>query len=438
MQAGAGADCPGVDTRPLDEWPWWLAALAGVAVMSWLSLTGFAWSDYENEVSATFRSLADADLRGFLTQVPAYGGSLVLRAPFAGGAAALGGGELAIYRAVSIPCLVALAALGIALVRRMGRRGRSAGVRALVLGLCVANPVTVRALEIGHPEELLCAALAIGAVLAAADRRMVLAAVLLGLAIAAKSWAVLAIGPVLLALPARRVAALAIAGAVALAVLAPILLADPGATGAMVEGASTTGAIFAPWHAFWFLGESGHVVIGGYGIPKPAGYRVAPEWLSPLTHPLIALLVVPLSLAWARARRTADGPGGEQVLLLLALLLLLRCALDPWNVVYYALPFLLALLAWEGLCRPDRPPVVALAATVAVWVTFERAPAWLSPDMQSVAYLAWAVPLAAWMALGAFGGRPRVAPRAAPGRVAGGMTAAPRRGAAGRGHVLQP
>ena len=81
-------------------------------------------------------------------------------------------------------------------------------------GLCVANPVTLRALEIGHPEELLCAAFAIGAVLAASDRRTVLAAVLLGLAIASKAWAVLAIGPVLLALPGRRVLALAIAGTV--------------------------------------------------------------------------------------------------------------------------------------------------------------------------------------------------------------------------------
>ena len=27
-------------------------------------------------------------------------------------------------------------------------------------------------------------------------------------------------------------------------------------------------------------------------MPKPDGYRVPPEWLSPLTHPLIALLVV--------------------------------------------------------------------------------------------------------------------------------------------------
>ena len=75
--------------------------------------------------------------------------------------------------------------------------------------------------------------------------------------------------------------------------------------------------------------------------------------------------------------------GGEQILLLLALLFLLRCVLDPWNIVYYELPFLLALLAWEALCRPERPPVLTLAATALVWITLQRAPrVGCSPDMQ--------------------------------------------------------
>lgn len=397
---------------------WWLAALAGVAAMSWAGLVGFAWSDYDSEVSAAFRALAAGDVAGFLAALPAYGGSLVLRAPFAATAAALGGGELAVFRAVSIPCLLAVAVLALALVRRMAARGRSVAVRALVLSLCVANPVTLRALEIGHPEELLCAALAIGAVLAAADRRSVLAAVLLGLAIATKAWAVLAIGPVLLALPARRATALAIAGAVTAAVLAPIALAGSHAT--IVAGATTGSEIFVPWQVFWLLGETGHVVIGGDGLPKPDGYRVPPAWLAPLTHPLIAFLVVPLSLLWARLRGAAPRCNGEQLLGLLALLLLLRCILDPWNVVYYELPFLLALLAWEALCRPDRPPVLALAATAIVWVTFESAPGSLSPDMQSAFFLAWSLPLAAWLARATFraprSGRPAVLPSGQPRR----------------------
>jgi hypothetical protein len=396
------ADGQDVRTRLRDEWPWWLGALLGVATMSWVGLVGFAWSDYDYEVSGAFQALMRGDVTSFLAQVPAYGGSLVLRAPFAGAVAALGGGELAVFRAVSIPCLLAVAALAVVLVRRMGARGRSGGVRALVLGLCVANPVTLRALDMGHPEELLGAALAIGAVLAAADRRTVPAAVLLGLAVATKAWAVLAIGPVLLALPARRMVALAIAGMVTAAVLAPIALVGSHQT--LVVGASVTGAISHPWQLFWMLGEPGHVVLGSDGMPK-LGYRVPPQWLSPLTHPLIAVLVVPLSLLWARVRGGAPRIGGEQVLLLLALLLLLRCVLDPWNVVYYELPFLLALLAWEALCRPERPPVLALAATVVVWMTFEQArtqPQLLSPDMRNVVFLAWTLPLVAWLAREAF------------------------------------
>ena len=393
----------GVDaqTQPRSDWPWWLAALLGVAVMSWLGLAGFAWNDYDTEVSGAFARLIDGDVAGFLGLLPAYGGSAVLRAPFAGAVAALGGGELAVYRAVSIPCLAAVALLALVLVRRMGERGRSTAVRALVLGLCVANPVTLRALEIGHPEELLCAALAIGAVLAAADRRTIAAAVLLGLAIATKAWAVLAIGPVLLALPARRMLALAIAGTVTAVVLAPIALAGSPAT--LVTGASTTGSqIFQPWQLFWMLGDTGSVVIGGNGLPKPDGWRVPPAWLSPLTHPLIAFLVIPLSLLWARVRGSAPRIEGEQLLVLLALLLLLRCVLDPWNHVYYGLPFVLALLAWEALQRPERPPLLALAATVAIWVTFQTLPALLSPDAQHLAFLAWSLPLVAWLARESF------------------------------------
>jgi hypothetical protein len=133
------------------EAPWWAAALAGVVLMSWLTLQGFAWTDYDNEAAPAFASLIAGHVGDFLAQAPAYGGSLVLRAPFAGAVAVLGGGELAVFRAVSIPCLIAVAVLAIALVRRMGERGRSTGARALVMGICIANPVTLRALEIGHP-----------------------------------------------------------------------------------------------------------------------------------------------------------------------------------------------------------------------------------------------------------------------------------------------
>ena len=197
------------------QWTHLAVALCGVAAVAWLGLIDFAWSDYDTEARTAVNALTGGDVAGFLQQAPAYGGSLVLRAPFALATSALGGGELAVFRALSIPCALAVAVVALVLADRMSREGRSRGACLLVVALAAANPITIKAFEIGHPEELLCAALAVGAVMAAARERTLLAAVLLGLAIATKAWAVLAIGPVLLALPGRRLLALGVAGAVA-------------------------------------------------------------------------------------------------------------------------------------------------------------------------------------------------------------------------------
>jgi hypothetical protein len=372
--------------------PWTHVAVAmgGVVALAWLGLLDFAWSDYDTEAAPALKLLTAGDVSGFLAQAPAYGGSLILRAPFALATGALGGGELAIFRAVSIPCALAVAVLALVIADRMLRGGRSRGACLLVIALAAANPITIKAFEIGHPEELLTAALAIGAVLAAARERTLLAAVLLGLAMASKAWAVLAIGPVLLALPGRRLLALTVAGIVCAAIVAPLLLAAGGG-GAVVHGARQTGGVFNPWQVWWLLGDVTNV---GFDGSFHAGARGAPAWLSPLTHPLIALLVVPLSLLYRRRNRDASG---ERVLALLALLFLARCVLDPWNTVYYELPFLLALLSWEALCRPSHPPLLTLGATVAVWVTFvvlRDQP----PDLLFAVMLAWSLPLAAWLA----------------------------------------
>jgi hypothetical protein len=94
---------------------------------------------------------------------------------------------------------------------------------------------------------------------------------------------------------------------------------------------------------------------------------------------------------------------------------LLRCLLDPWNTSYYALPFLLALLAWEVHARPGLP-LLALAATALAWASFEELPRVASADVQSLAYLAWSVPLSltlAWRLLDPEGFARRAEPIAA-------------------------
>jgi hypothetical protein len=374
-----------------------LLALAAVAVLAWLGLTGFAWSDYDYEVAPAYLALAHGHLGTFLSLSPAYGGSLVLRAPFAAATAALGGGELAVYRAVSIPCLLAAAAVGVWISSRMRARGRGNGRRALVLLLFLANPLLLPALDLGHPEELLGAALCVGAVIAAADRRATLAGVLLGLAVANKPWALLAVGPVLLALDGHRGRALLVAGAGAALVLAPIALG--GASATLTHGAAATGTIFKPWQVWWFLGARGVTIHEVGGVLQ--GFRSPPSWLSSVAHPLIIAVAAPASLLWRRVRGAA---AGEDALLLLALLFGVRQLLDPWDTFYYALPFLLALAAWEGLCR-EGPPVLTLIATVAAWVTFRRLNADLAPDLQCVSFLVWMAPLLGGLALLAYGRR---------------------------------
>jgi hypothetical protein len=368
------------------------AAVAGAALLAWLGLTTMAFTDYEAEAEPSLLSLRAGDVGDFLEKLPAYGGSLILRAPFALLPGVWGGGDLALFRTMAVPALAAGAALGVFLWARGRRLGRGRAAAWLALLLVAVNPLSLRALEVGHSEELLGAALCVAAALAAGARRPVAAGVLIGLAVANKPWALVAAAPALLMLETGRVRALLTAGGVAGAVLAPLVVAGAAGlhTGASI--ARETGQIFQPWQLWWFLGEHAGPVFGMFG-EKP-GYRTPPAWLTQVSHPLV--LAAPLALCVAARRRLRDAPWHEG-LLLLALVLLLRCLLDTWNTSYYAVPFLLALTAWELHARPG-PPLVALGATLAAWTSFELLPRLLSPDLQAAAYLAWSVPLAAALA----------------------------------------
>ncbi len=398
-------------------------AAAGVSgVIGWLGLYGFAWNDYETEAQPAFAALVHGHVLSFLQLAPAYGGSLVLRAPFALLPGLWGGGELAVYRMVALPCLLAGAALGVYLLADMRRRSGSLLARALVLGVCVANPLTLQALELGHPEELLGACLCVAAVLAAGRDKPMWAGVLLGVAIANKEWAIVAAGPVLLALPApitdpgdrgrSRVHVLASAGrrhilcvasgvlATAL-VLAPLVLASRGGFALAARAtAVTSGSLFQPWQMWWFFGWHGALVHRS-GVPL-YGYRIGPGWVQSVSHPLV--VIVGLGLAGAlwlkRSRRCkTDALSKRDALLLLALVMLLRCLLDTWDTGYYMLPCLIALLAWEAMGDLHRPPVAALLGIVAPWFGLAHLSAnGASPDLQAALFLVWTLLLAAVLA----------------------------------------
>jgi hypothetical protein len=369
-------------------------AVAGCATIAWLGLESYVWNDYEAEARPSFEALAHGHVTEFLRLAPTYGGSLLERAPFALLPGLWGGGELAIYRMVALPCLLASVVLGVYLVARMRAQGHSTLARAVALGVCVANPVTLRALELGHPEELLGGCMCVAALLLAGRERPLAAGILLGLAIANKEWALLAAGPVLLALPAgRRLLCAASAGAVSVALLAPLALASSGGFASSAHAIATPASpIFQPWQVWWFFGHHGQVVRGGYGAIK-LDYRAGPTWTSLVSHPLIIAVGIAIAVAlWLRVR--ARPLPLRDALLALALVLLLRCVLDTWDTVYYPIPFLLALLAWETQAPTPRPPLLALSCTVLIWFSFQWLPLHAAPDVQAAFFLAWSLPLA--------------------------------------------
>jgi hypothetical protein len=185
-------------------------------------------------------------------------------------------------------------------------------------------------------------------------------------------------------------------------VLAPFILSRPAAHGGYV----TAAVFFHPQQVWWLFGVPATHAFQAAGH----GTRMGPAWLAPIPHPLIVALAVPLAaLWWERGGRAARDR--HDALALLAALFLVRCALDPWNLVYYELPLVVALAAWEA--RRERGlPVLALTATACTWVSFVTYGAHTG-DGPFAIYFAWVVPLAAVLARQLLGrGARRRSPRA--------------------------
>jgi hypothetical protein len=351
--------------------------------------------DYFADAGSAIDAIVRGDLDGFLADQPLMGSfSLLLRAPFV--ALVFGGTEAQVFFAGALPCLLATLVLGLVLGRVAADHGQPPAVQGLVAGLAVISPVSLRALHWGHPEELLAGALCVGAVLLALRDRPLLAGLALGLACATKQWALIAVLPVVLSASERRLALLTVAALAALALTVPLLLGNSDSFGKVTAGAAADapgGAWTTPWNVWWPLA---HEQLGPAGSSR---FAVA-ELIARLSHPLIVLLAAPLSYAlWRRReRRPEDG------LLLLALLFLLRCLLDQWNNDYYHVPLVLSVLAWETL-RREGFPWLTLALTALVAITFPPDFTRIFGDSAAralelnVLYLAWALPLAAGLAL---------------------------------------
>jgi hypothetical protein len=359
-----------------------MIALLALAACAWLGLGFTNLADWGIEARPSVDALLAGHLGAFLRLAPTYGGSLLLRAPLIELTRLWHGGGNVVYCASAVPCLAAAGALGIWLGRDLGRRTSGLLAQALAITLCVANPLAISALQQSHPEDLLGAVLCVAAVLCAQRDHAVWSGVLVGLATANKAWGVLAAGPVLVALQRDRRRALGAMLLSAGAVLAPFALVRAGGYVGQTEAVGLgTGSIFNPWQLWWFL-----------GTPEAHGAgRAAPGWLGSIGHLLPIAVMAPLTLSFAVRRR--DARRRPDALLLLALLLLLRCVLDPWDTVYYPVAFVSALLAWETTTH-DRPPWVTLAAVFSSWWLFSGAHPLLgaAPDLLALAFTVVAVP----------------------------------------------
>ena len=346
--------------------------------------------------AASIRALANGRLSDFFAFQPVMGsGSLVLRAPFAAlGLRLTSGSDLDLYRLGAFPCLLAAGLLAVYLFGRLRELRRPALACALAPALIAVNPLTTRALKFGHPEEILAAALCIAAALAAGRRRPLLAGVLLGAALATKQWALLAVLPVLLAAEnhERARVALGAAGAAALLVV-PMAAGDLHRFIEVNHGAGVAGAGALPTNVWFPFGRDIPLVLGPHGGASPP--RALPASIGAISHPLILAAGFLVALLWWRHRRHTEP---ADALLLLALVFLLRCLLDPLTNSYYPLPFLMSLAAWEGLRRRGLP-VLTAAATLLLATTTSVANSGIALAALNRFYLVWALPFAALLAL---------------------------------------
>ena len=339
-----------------------MALVAAVsAVLAWRA-SSFWSGDYPVDAGPVIDKLVNGDINGFLSGRPLMGPlSLLLRSPFAALAKITGGGGPGdlydnAYRFGVFPCALAGGLLGVVLHRRAQRNGTAPLAAYAALILCMLNPVSLKAIEYGHPEEILGAALATGAMLAAIDRRGWLTAILLALTVATKQWGMLAIASILVVAPWREmrkpVAVAALLGAL---VAVPVVAIEPGT--------------FLRLNAHLLDVRSGNVGPGSiwWLFTRPlagaAGVHHTPGWLGLVARPAIIALsvIVPLALS-ARVRERPL----ERALPLLALVMLLRAVLDPVDNSYYHVPFLIALVAADALVGSVLASLTAAAWLIAV------------------------------------------------------------------------
>ncbi len=351
---------------------------------------------------------------GFFTAQPFQGSvSLLLRAPFVGLIAWTNGTIDIQYRVGTLVLMLSVVALLLPAVKLMLRRGQHPLIILVTLAAILVGPAMLKALRWGHPEELLGAALAVAAVLAAVHRRGVAAGVFLGLAVATKQWGVFAVLPVLMLAPGLRRQVGLTATIVAAVFIVPMFVGDP--TRFLDQNFHTGVAQLGvePTNVWWPLHRAGF----DPSIHQPL--EVIPTFFREISHPLALMVALGLSLLyWRRnaGRHPYDAVG------LLALLFLIRCALDPLTISYHHVPFMLSVAIWEGLSRRGIP-MVTLTSTALILILGTSHTLESHQDVMNIVYLAWLFPTLGYLIHSLFGQQIKL-PRLDQPAVAGPIVAA--------------
>lgn len=285
--------------------------------------------------------------------------SILWRVPFVATATVMGAGARVDYAVGAALCLLPLVwVAGWLLGRDPTWRGlAAAAIAALVM---ILGTSTCEAVRLGHPEEVLTAVLALGAVINAEADRRACAAVLLGLAIGTSEWALLATPVVLWALPAGRGQALLVICVVAAACSLPLPLLDFHAfqrADASI-GPITTVHSMSVW---WPLATTAHQLPLGMQRLQAAG---------------IAFALAGGGLALGRLALTRSGAPFTRALDPMALLVLcglLRCILDPADLTYYFTAAVIPLAGWE-VGRRQRLPILSVLFWVLQAACYETIP----------------------------------------------------------------
>ena len=371
-----------------------------------------------DDAGASIDALSHGRVREFFASQPSMGSfSLLLRTPPAMVSNLLDGHDLGVYRSGVFICVLAAGLLALFLAAAMIRAGRPWTLWALLAAACVVNPLTLQAAYWGHPEEVLGAVLAVGAVLAAGRRHWLLAGLMLGAALATKQWAALAAIPVLIAAPAGTRLRLALTcAALAAALTLPMLAADPDRFHAAQDNVSLKSSYantVTATNLWWrFASQSPGEKLDVYGQERHGAQFSLPDGVGRALHLGVIGVAVLLSLLYARRR---EGGSPDDLLQLVALLFLLRCMLDPLTFSYHHAPFLVALISFEALRR--RVPVLSAWSIAALLTMSSLVVPTADPALINSFYLAWTIPLAGAMTLSLYA--PRTAARSLAALAAG-------------------